>query len=62
MRAKVELSEPEIRAAIASYVADRTGVTIQEGEIVIEVKSKQNYRSEWEKAAIRCEFDAGIKQ
>lgn len=58
MQVSVSLDEKEIRRAIADYVEKQTRVSIQPGDVKVEVKSKQNYRSEWEVAAIRCEFTA----
>lgn len=58
MQVKVSLSELEIKDAIARYIAENVGVKIEASAVVIEVKSKQNFKSEWEQAAIRCEFTA----
>jgi hypothetical protein len=61
MQAKIALSESEILSAVRSYIAAQTGIEVASSEIKIEVKSKQNYRSEWEEAAIRCEFNAKVQ-
>jgi hypothetical protein len=52
------LSETEIREAIRDYIAKSTGVSIFPADVRIQVKSKQNYKSEWEEAAFRAEFAA----
>jgi hypothetical protein len=62
VKAKIELTEAEIMAAIQSYIASHTGIELSAKDINIEVKSKQNYRSEWEQAAIRCNFDAPVQR
>lgn len=54
---KVELTEPEIMNAIREYISRLTNVEIESGDLRVEVKSKQNYKSEWEHAAIRVNCD-----
>jgi actin-like ATPase involved in cell morphogenesis len=58
MRAKISLTEDDIHAAIAAHISSQLGIDISTKDIKVEVKSKQNYRSEWEVAAIRAEFEA----
>ena len=58
MIAKIELSEEEIYKAIAQYIQRETNISVDPNCIRVEVKSKQNYKSEWEQASIRCIFDA----
>lgn len=58
MIVNVKMTEVEIRAAISAYVYDRSGVRVEAKDVNVEVKSKQNYRSEWEQADIRCDFQA----
>lgn len=58
MKAKLELTEDDIRNAIGNYISSCLGLNIASKDIVIEVKSRQNYKSEWEQAAIRCSFEA----
>jgi hypothetical protein len=58
MKAKLELTEDDIRSAISNYISSVLGLNINPTDILIEVKSKQNYKSEWEQAAIRCNFEA----
>lgn len=50
---KVELDEKEIMKAIAEYISRKTNVEVSSKSLCVEVKSKQNFKSEWEKAAIR---------
>ena len=49
----IELTELEIRKVLASHLSDAFGINVAAEDVPIEVKSKQNYRSEWEPAAIR---------
>jgi hypothetical protein len=53
MMVKVEMSEAEIREALAKHLTEKCGLPIDPKGLDIEVKSKQNYRSEWEHASIR---------
>lgn len=54
---KVALTQPEIMQAIAEYISRKTNVDVAPSELRVEVKSTQNYRSEWENAAIRVNCD-----
>lgn len=58
MQAKFELSEKDIRAAIQAWISKEIGVAIYPDQIEIQVKSKQNYKSEWETASFRANFTA----
>lgn len=53
MKINVELTEGDIREILAEYVNDRYSLSLKPEELHIQVKSKQNYRSEWEYADIR---------
>jgi hypothetical protein len=51
----VEIDETILRRLVCEHLADKLGnVTLSPSDILIEVKSKQNYRSEWESAAFRA--------
>ena len=58
MKAKIELTEDDIRCAISNHISSALGLQINPTDVAIEVKSKQNYKSEWEQASIRCSFEA----
>lgn len=60
MQAKVELHQSDIQEAIRDYIENHLRLSIPKDDIKVEVKSKQNYRSEWEEAAIRCSFSAPV--
>jgi hypothetical protein len=53
MKVAVELDRNEIKKAIAKYVSQLYSVDVETDLLVLEVKSKQNYRSEWEEADCR---------
>lgn len=57
MKFKIEVDEKTVRTALREYLEEKYGVKIPDAELVIEVKSKQNYRSEWEPAAFRASFE-----
>lgn len=56
MRATINLSQEEIYEAINEYIQSRLEFSINSKDVLIETKSKQNYKSEWETAAIRASF------
>lgn len=51
---KVEYTEKELAALVLKDLQENASYPIKEEDIRIEVKSKQNYRSEWEKASYRA--------
>lgn len=58
MQVKIKLSAKEIREAIHSWIQREIGIAIYPDDIRIQVKSKQNYKSEWEEAAFRAHFES----
>lgn len=55
MKIEVGINEIEIRAVLLDHVREKLGdVNLKIEDIKIEVKSKQNYRSEWETADFRA--------
>jgi hypothetical protein len=56
MKYIIEIDETEIREVLSRYIAEKTGVKFAADKVPIEVKSKQNYKSEWEAATIRVRF------
>lgn len=59
-RIHIELDEKRVRQIVLDYVARLMGDEVEytEADVCLEVKSKQNHRSEWEQA----EFRATIKK
>ena len=52
----VELSEKDIKQIVKSYLEDKLNRDIDNIELQFEVKSKQNYKSEWERAAFKVTY------
>lgn len=52
----MEIDEETLRGLVLEHIQSQLGlaVDVTEKDITIEVKSKQNYRSEWEPAAYRA--------
>ena len=60
MHFRIEIDEVELRALIFARLRDMLGeIGVDSTRIVIEVKSKQNYRSMWEQAAFRAIYEIG---
>lgn len=56
MDLNVELDEHDIKRIVKDYLEDKLSRDIDNIEIQFEVKSKQNYKSEWETAAFRVTY------
>jgi hypothetical protein len=60
MKVTFTLNEDDLRRLIVLEFEQKTGEHIVAELIQIEVKSKQNYKSEWENAAIRAIYNGEI--
>ena len=63
MKVQIIIDEKDLRALILDHLQSQLGESaglITPSDVNIEVKSKQNYKSEWEKAAIRAIIDRTI--
>ena len=57
MDIEIKIDEKAIRALIMSYLEQTLGdLPISDKDIKIEVKSKQNFKSEWETADFRARY------
>ena len=54
MKLQVDLTKNELHAALVRYIEAELGIDIADCDLRIEVKSKQNYKSEWEEAEYRA--------
>jgi ribosomal protein L25 (general stress protein Ctc) len=58
MKVRIELSEKDVRRLIREHLQNQVGdLPVTEDNITIQVKSTQNYKSEWEKADFRAVFE-----
>jgi hypothetical protein len=53
MKISIELNELEIRKILVNHLNNEFNLNINPESLPIQVKSKQNYKSEWEEANIR---------
>lgn len=62
MKTKIEITEVELRNMIYDYMYNKLGedAKIDKNKIDIMVKSKQNYRSEWEHADFKAIYEAEL--
>jgi len=51
---EIEIDEADLRSLIKKYLEEKLNFAFKDEEIKIEVKSKQNYKSEWEVAQFRA--------
>jgi len=56
MSIRIEISEKDVRKLVAEYIQEQTGTTVAPESVKIEVKSTQNYKSEWETAQFRVVY------
>lgn len=55
MNINIELTEYDLKKLVADHLREKLGdVPFKETDIRIEVKSKQNFRGEWEEGAYRA--------
>ena len=52
-----ELTEDDLRSILAEHFRAIHRLNLEPKEIQIQVKSKQNYKSEWESASFRANFE-----
>lgn len=54
MKLEIILSEDDLKKLAVEHIATLLNCAISPEDVKIEVKSKQNYKSEWEVAAYRA--------
>jgi len=57
MQVRIELSRADIKRLVKAEIDRLTNMNIPEEQIKIEVKSSQNYKSEWEFAHFRAVYE-----
>jgi len=59
---RIEVNEETLRHIVIGYLQNKLGeVDVDPDSVRIQVKSKQNYRSEWEEAAYRAVIEKSIE-
>ena len=58
MKIRIEVDEKTLKDLVRGYIKQTLGDwPFDEGSLIIETKSKQNYKSEWEHAAFRAVYE-----
>ena len=60
MKLKIEIDEDTLKGLVRMHIEEKVNATIDTDKVRILVKSKQNYKSEWEVAAFKAEFEAEV--
>ncbi len=53
----IEVDENTVKKLVLAHLETLCGVALEDTDVKIEVKSKQNYKSEWEVASYRATVD-----
>lgn len=59
-RIKVEITERDLKELVVKHLREVIGDHFESSQVKIEVKSKQNYRSEWEVADFRAIYEGDV--
>lgn len=55
MNVEINLTETDLRALVLDHIQSKLGdIKLEPSDVKIEVKSKQNYKAEWEPAHYRA--------
>ena len=57
MTIKIEITEDDLKKLVIEHVEDKINHTMDKSKMKILVKSKQNYKSEWEVASYKLEYE-----
>lgn len=59
MKIHVEIDEKQLKSLVYDYLLDKLGnVSLRPEDVKIEVKSKQNWKAEWEEALFRARVES----
>ncbi len=62
MQITIEITEIELRKLVIAEIEKRLGeIPLSPDKVAILVKSKQNYKSEWETAAFRASYSVSTE-
>lgn len=56
MRINIEINENDLKKLILDYIENKVDHNVDLNRVSILVKSKQNYKSEWELAAFKATY------
>jgi len=62
VKLKLELTEYDLKLFVLNHISEKMDFTIKEEDIKILVKSKQNYKSEWETAEFKAVYEKIITE
>lgn len=57
MNIRVEITNEDLKSLIKEHLSELFNTPIDESKLKIQVKSKQNYKSEWENADFRAIYN-----
>ena len=60
MKLVVELDEADLKRLVIAELSRLVEFDLEERDVTIEVKSTQNWKSEWENAAFRARVNKGV--
>lgn len=60
MKATITLTRGDIEKIVQEHFAKKTGLSIDPAQLHIYVKSKQNWKSEWEEADFKVEYNSDV--
>lgn len=58
LKVHIEIDEDHLKELIKQEIENVCGGSINVSDVAIEVKSKQNYKAEWEVAKFRAVYDS----
>lgn len=53
-RIQIEIDEKTLRRLVVRYLSEQIGTELSDKDVLVETKSTQNYRAEWESALFRA--------
>jgi len=60
IKLKVEIDENKLKSLVIDYLNQELSLPVTEKDVLIQVKSSQNYKSEWESAQFRATINKAI--
>ncbi len=60
MNITIQIKEEEMKEILVSHLLEKFTNGLKVEDIKIYVKSKQNYKSEWEEASFKAEYNGAV--